>query len=302
MTARAPTTVPNATIERNIYGILLSERDLVDSMLNRERGQDFAARSPSALRDRQAFVLPAPLSLVGEFLGFGVPRTQYANEYWDQLMRGSLLRWVVIVLSTFVGWAGLMGSAKLATGQASPLIAPNATSGNCKIMENDAARPRCYEQSSVTIAQSNTQDGPGAVDMWRLVRTPDPIGGREAVSITRTADVSKSDLEFAGLMLRCGERSVEVLIVLVRAFPPRVHPKVQISTGSATVEFTATVVPPEVLLLLPRDATVLAAGSWQGASELAVTVEDERGPIRGVVPLAGLGHALALLKSTCPVP
>jgi hypothetical protein len=170
------------------------------------------------------------------------------------------------------------------------------------MIKNDAMRRRCYEQPGVTIAQGSTQHGPAPVDMWRLVRTPDPIGGREAVSITRTADVSKSDLEFAGLMLRCGERSVEVLIVLVRPFPPRVHPKVDVSAGSSKAQFTATVAPPEVLLLLPHEATALAEGPWEAATELSVTVEDERGAIHGVVPLAGLGQALALLRSNCLAP
>jgi len=218
-------------------------------------------------------------------------------------MSRSLLRGALLVLSTFLGCAGLPGSMKLAAGRVLPPVAANATSENCRMIENDAARLRCYQQFSVTIAQEGgTKDRPSPIDMWRLVRTPDPIGGREAVSITRTADIPKSDLEFAGLMLRCGEKSVEVLIVLVRAFPPRAHPKVEVSAGSAAAEFTASVVPPEVLLLLPHEATALAAGSWQAATELTVTVEDERGAIRGVVPLTGLGRALALLRSNCPAP
>ena len=199
---------------------------------------------------------------------------QCGDKYSDQTMSRLSLRGILLVLSIFLGWAGLSGSVKLATGR----------------------------ELGVTIAQSSIQDGTTQVDMWRLVRTSDPIGGHEAVSITRTADVSKSDLEFAGLMLRCGERSVEVLIVLVRAFPPQVHPRVEVSAGSATAQFTANVVPPEVLLLLPHEASALAAGSWQAATELAVTVEDARGAIRGVVSLTGLGHALALLRSNCPAP
>src|SRR5262245_14711786 len=40
------------------------------------------------------------------------------------------------------------------------------------------------------------------IGTWRLVRTPDPRGGSEAVSIMQTADVSRSDIDFAGVMLR----------------------------------------------------------------------------------------------------
>jgi len=217
-------------------------------------------------------------------------------------MSRSSPRGILLVLSIFLGCAGSLGAVKLATGRDLTAMAPDARSENCRMIKNDAARLRCYEQFNAAIAQKGAQDAPTPVDMWRLVRTPDPIGGRDAVSITRTADVSKSDLEFAGLMLRCGDRSVEVLIVLVRPFPPRAHPKVDVSAGSATAEFTASVAQPEVLLLLPREATRLAAGSWQAATELTVTVEDERGAIRGVVPLTGLGHALALLRSNCSAP
>ncbi len=190
----------------------------------------------------------------------------------------------------------------LAIARALPPAASDGVAENCGMIKNDAAGPLCHEEFGITIAQSSTQDGATPANMWQLVRTPDPVGGREAVSITRTADVAKSDLEFAGLMLRCGERSVEVLVVLVRAFPPRAHPQVRVSAGSATAKFTASVVPPDVLVLLPHEATALAEGAWQAAAELAVTVEDGQGTIRGVVPLTGLGHALALLRSNCPAP
>lgn len=219
-----------------------------------------------------------------------------------QTMSRSSLREALLVVSMFLGCAGLLGVVNQAIGRDLLRLAPNARSENCPMITNDAARLRCYQKFNVTIAQSSTPKGPAAVDAWRLVHTPDPTGGRDAVTITRTADVSKSDLEFAGLMLRCGEKSVEVLIVLVRAFPPRAHPAVKVTAGSSTTEFTASVAPPEVLLLLPHEATALAAGPWQAATELAVTVEDERGAIRGVVPLTGLGRALALLRSNCPGP
>ena len=158
----------------------------------------------------------------------------------------------------------------------------------------------CYERFGLNVAQADAPGGIRADDAWRLARAPDPTGGRDAVSITRTADVSKSDLEFAGLMLRCRERSVEALIVVVRAFPPRAHPTVKLAAGSSSVELTASIVPPDVLLLLPSDATALATGPWQAATELSITIEDHRGAIRGVVSLAGLGRALALLRSNCP--
>ena len=120
--------------------------------------------------------------------------------------------------------------------------------------------------------------------------------------------MSKSDLDLAGLMLRCGESGVEVLLVLVRPLPPRADPKVTVSAGGRTADFTATIVPPGVAVLLPKEATTLATGVWKAAPELSVQIsavqgEDERkARIRGVISLAGLGEALALLLSNCPLP
>ena len=65
---------------------------------------------------------------------------------------------------------------------------------------------------------------------WRLVRTPNPRGGPDAVSIMQTAEPMRSDLDLAGLMLRCAERDIEVVVVLLKPFPPRAHP-----TGHASV-------------------------------------------------------------------
>jgi hypothetical protein len=141
-----------------------------------------------------------------------------------------------------------------------------------------------------------------AMGAWRLVRTPNPAGGRDAVSIMRTADLTKSDLDFAGLMLRCGETATEVMLVLVRPVRPRSHPKITLTVNADRWDFTSSVVPPGEALLLPAEASVLAAGPWQSAPELAITVDDEQGPIRGVVPLAGLGAAFRTLVSNCPAP
>ena len=121
----------------------------------------------------------------------------------------------------------------------------------------------------------------------------------------KTADVTKSDIDLAGLMLRCGESNIEVLVVLVRPLPPRARPKVTVTVGGRTTSFIASVVPPGAELLLPLEATALASGPWQAAPELSVEVgavegDDQPTPIQGVVSLAGLGAALPRLQANCP--
>src|SRR5262249_16560991 len=85
---------------------------------------------------------------------------------------------------------------------------------------------------------SQTQCCSGAVPTsssagtWRLVRTPNPRGGPDAVSIMQTADAARSDIDLAGLTLRCSDTGFDVIVVFLKPFPPRTHPKVKLTTGS----------------------------------------------------------------------
>jgi hypothetical protein len=168
------------------------------------------------------------------------------------------------------------------------------------MIKGDAAPSLCDEGAYADVAASRPSEEPSVADTWRLVRTPNPAGGRDAVSVMHTADVFRSDLDFAGLMLRCGDNTIEALLVLVRPFPRRAHPTVTVGVGPTRTEFTASVVPPGALVLLPPRAAALAAGPWQAMPELTIRIEDGEGPIRGVVPLTGLRRALHLLRSNCP--
>jgi hypothetical protein len=209
-----------------------------------------------------------------------------------------LCRYSVLAV-VFVGSVG--GGAAIAQGLAQPSV-PESAFEHCRAMPDDASRLRCYEdltkpQQAVPPPSPLPSRSGGT---WRLVRTPNPAEGPEAVSIMQTADIGKSDLDLAGLMLRCGQTGTEILIVLVQPLPPRARPKVSVSTGGGAVDFTATVVPPGALVLLPQDASALAKGPWQNAAELTVDVEDSSERVKGVIPLAGLGDALSNLLANCP--
>jgi len=194
-------------------------------------------------------------------------------------------------------FAGQVAGAAADGQRLTQLLGPDSESQHCRTIPDSAARLRCYEATS----NRSDKQQPSAAGAWRLVRTPNPAAGPDAVSIMHTADVSRSDLDLAGLMVRCREETTEVLIVLVRPFPPRARPKVTIAVaGSGPVELTASVAAPGLLLLLPPEANSLAVGPWQTASELTIAVADEHAPIQGVVPLAGLGIALGELRQNCP--
>jgi hypothetical protein len=135
---------------------------------------------------------------------------------------------------------------------------------------------------------------------WHLLRTANPRGGADAVSISYTADVTRSDPDLAGLMLRCGEIGPEVVIVVISAFPYRAQPSLTIGADGKEWRFETRVVPPGAELLLPAQATALAVGSWQSAHELTVKISSPEQSFGGVIAIDGLGTALATLTANCP--
>src|SRR5262249_49480916 len=107
------------------------------------------------------------------------------------------------------------------------------------------ALTRPYE---ATAAPRATAELEGA---WRLVYTPSPVGGPDAVSIMHTADTTRSDLELAGLMIRCNAGRSELAIVLLRPFPIRARPIVKLGKSGEETQFEAAVGPPGTAVILP---------------------------------------------------
>ena len=169
--------------------------------------------------------------------------------------------------------------------------------------------PHYYARAAVTFLAGFTvlsaavaaeAQHPKVPDGWHLLRTANPRGGPDAVSISHTADISRSDLALAGVLLRCGEKSIEIAIVVVTPFSPRARPDVTIQTDGKEWKFSALVVPPGAELLLPAEATSLALGPWQSARELAVKVTSQQQSLGGVIPIDGIALAFATLAANCP--
>ena len=134
---------------------------------------------------------------------------------------------------------------------------------------------------------------------WRLVWTKDPGSGTEAVSVMHAADTAKSDINLAGLNLRCGREGIEVVLIVLQTLPRASHPRVALATGSNRAEFESSVAQGGEVLLLPQAATDLAAGDWQKAAELSIEIATESNSIRGIVPIGGLSAALRTLSQNC---
>ena len=155
---------------------------------------------------------------------------------------------------------------------------------------------------SVIPANEARADGSELAGGWHFVRTRNPRGGADAVSVMRTADTSRSDIDLVGLMIRCREAGTEIVIVVLRSFSLRAQPSVVFGEPGGEARFKATVAAPGTAILLPVDASAIVNGSWHELGDLLIRVEDGQSTIRGVIHLDGLQGAFKVLAANCPAP
>ncbi|GLR98035.1 MULTISPECIES: hypothetical protein [Bradyrhizobium] len=117
----------------------------------------------------------------------------------------------------------------------------------------------------------------------------------------KTADTAQSDPDFAGLIVRCAPKGkVDVLVALIRPFPPRSRPKVTIAaSGGGTLTFDAGMAAAGAAVLLPDEVSAFAAGKWPMTPSLSVMVREGDSQIKGVVALNGLREAYHSLLANC---
>jgi hypothetical protein len=169
---------------------------------------------------------------------------------------------------------------------------------HCRRIRDERARMRCEKEEG---SRPSNQRQPPEPEMWQLTRTPNPAGGPDSISIMRIVNTTGPHQDIAGLMLRCGEgATTEVLVVLIKSLPLPAHPKVTVVAGATTTEFTASVVTPGALVLLPEKASALIDDAWQSVPELAVSISENRRSLHGVIPLDDITTAMRTLQSNCP--
>jgi hypothetical protein len=211
-------------------------------------------------------------------------------------MTGARFRDIGIEAAAFgLFLAALTICAAAQRGERAPADIP-ASLERCAGVADASARIQCYQRA---LGQPV---GPGTAPQkppegWRLVRSRDPRGGPDAVSMMRTADTAVSDLELAGVVLRCGEPRPELRVVMLTPLPPRARPAVTIGAGTREMRFDATVIPPGAELLLPPDA--LADGPLRSAREISIRIDTAGTTIKGAVVVEGLDTALAALAVNC---
>lgn len=195
----------------------------------------------------------------------------------------------------------------------------------CRAISDDKARLLCFENLTSPQRQnapapvpfvpngaektpdtspgsiSGSQTGPSSIPVagkWRLVRTPDPRAGREGkdvVSIMATAELSGSDIDFAGLDLRCADQDFDILIFLISPLPPQAQPAITINSTN----FQGSVVLPGTAILLPRTVSALAQEQWHSLPSLSIEVDNDGTKTHGLVSLDGFNTALQTLMGTC---
>ena len=169
----------------------------------------------------------------------------------------------------------------------------------CKVISDDQARLNCLK--NLIPGTSPDPVVSATLDLWPLVRTPNPKGGPDAVAIMRMANTGQSDPDLAGLMIRCTEKSgLEVVLALVRPFPPLAKTDVVVNAGTTQSVLRAKASSIGTALILPVEATAFTTGPWRDLKELAVTIKHPETEIHGTIPLDGASPAIARLSASCP--
>jgi hypothetical protein len=135
---------------------------------------------------------------------------------------------------------------------------------------------------------------------WKFTRAQGAKDGESFAAIMKTADTAQSDPDFAGLIVRCTPQGkVDVLVALIRPFPPRSHPQVTVAASGFSRTFEASMAAAGAAVLLPEEVSAFAAGKWQTTPSVATSVQGSGSEIKGVVTLNGLREAYNSLLANC---
>lgn len=189
----------------------------------------------------------------------------------------------------------LLSSMLAATAglSAIPQGMPTAVVEACR----SGTRPKAEPDDCLEAPRSVTLNGASS---WKLVRSKGTKDTDSLFSIMKTADTLRSDPDFAGLMIRCATQGkIDVLMVLVRPFPPQSKPQITVATGQESRVFEGKMAAAGAAIVLPDEAGLLAGGPWQTAKSLSLSAREGGVEIKGVVVLEGLRPAYNNLVSNC---
>ncbi len=179
-------------------------------------------------------------------------------------------------------------------------IESNNSADACRSISERSARIQCYETPGPSDNQTKAY-GAMIASGWGLVKTSNPSGGVSMISISHAADTKKSDPNFAGMVLRCVEDRIEILLVVIEPYRPsvQINLTVKVDNGLASTN-SGSIVPPGIMIRLAPEAAKFIMEGQRAPDELDVKLISESGAInRGFVKLAGLEPAIVTLKKLC---
>jgi hypothetical protein len=179
-------------------------------------------------------------------------------------------------------------------------LEPPVDNDACRAIMDHNMQLRCYEMSNALGNQMNAQRT-DLLNGWRLVRIPNARGGADAVSITHSADLQKSDPNLVGIVLRCEGGPIDVLLVVIEPYPPQAAIDLTIKVdGSTALTFRGSVIHPGVMIRLPNEIATSIIQRGRSADELSVRMEyGNTRPVAGIVKLAGFAGAIEALTKLC---
>jgi hypothetical protein len=202
-------------------------------------------------------------------------------------------------ITSGIGWAALVAAIFFGFANSQAIETSDDT---CRGISDLAMRKQCYATINALSSKSNSQ-GVTLLEGWQLIRTPDPRGGADTMSISHVADLQKSDPNLAGILLRCVDRQIELFMIVIEPYPPQITINLTLKLGnSAASAYRSSVIPPGVMVRLPAEAATAILDRRQQSDDLNVSiVSGTTQPTTGVIKLTGLEQALATLRTSCAV-
>jgi len=196
-------------------------------------------------------------------------------------------------------WAALAAAIILGLAK-SQAVETSDGNDTCRVISDFTVQKQCYAIINTLSNKTNAQ-GQTLLEGWQLVRTPDPRGGADAISISHVADLQKSDPNLAGITLRCVNRQIEIFMIVIEPYPPNIPINLSLKLGNNSAStYRGNIVPPGVMVRLPPEAATAIFDRRPQFDDLNVSLAYGTAPVTtGLVKLTGLEQALGTLKTLC---
>ena len=121
----------------------------------------------------------------------------------------------------------------------------------------------------------------------------------ETQAILHTPEFERSDPQLAGLMLRCGQKGIETIVVVVEPYSPETRPEIVLRSAEREIHFEGRMIPTGAGIRLPDEAANWLTQAAKASGEVEIEIAAANKKVDGVVGLTGLPSAVQPLNSDC---